>query len=76
MDFTQVRDVIVETLNCDAAAVTPEARLKEDLGADSLGAVELCMALEDAFDVVIDDDLLPTFKTVEDIMAFLKRSAE
>lgn len=37
----KVRDVIVETLGCEAEAVTPEASLEEDLGADSLAFVEL-----------------------------------
>ena len=47
MLFDDVRDVIVETVGCEAAAVTPEARLNEDLGADSLAAMELIMALEE-----------------------------
>ena len=36
MEFEKVRDVIVETLGCDAEQVTLEATLAEDLGADSL----------------------------------------
>ena len=46
MEFEKVRDVIVETLGCDAEQVTLEATLAEDLGADSLASVELVMALE------------------------------
>ena len=76
MKFEQVRDVIVEALNCDAARVTPEARLREDLGADSLAAVELCMALEEACGVTIEDELLPTLKTVGDIMEYLREHTE
>ena len=49
MTFEKVRDRIVETLSCDAGKVTMEARLAEDLEADSLAAVELSMALEEAF---------------------------
>ena len=45
MEFEKVRDIIVETLGCDAEAVTPAASLADDLGADSLAAVELVMAL-------------------------------
>lgn len=56
MQFEQVRDVIVETLNCDLEQVTPDARLRQDLGADSLAAVELCMALEEACGVSIGDE--------------------
>ena len=66
-----MRDVIVETLGCEAEAVTPEAKLNEDLGADSLASVELVMALEEAVGVTIDDEALPNMKTVGDIMAYL-----
>ena len=39
MEFEKVRDIIVETLGCDAEQVKPEATLSEDLGADSLADV-------------------------------------
>ena len=51
MDFEKVKEIIVETLSCDADKVTPDARLAEDLEADSLAAVELSMALEEEFGV-------------------------
>ena len=41
MEFEKVRDIIVETLGCEAEQVTLEASLSDDLGADSLAAVEL-----------------------------------
>ena len=46
-------------LNCEEEKVTMEASLTEDLEADSLDAVELNMALEDAFGVSIPDEGLP-----------------
>ena len=76
MDLERVRDVIMETLNCDAEQVVPETRLREDLHADSLAAVELCMALEETCGVTIDDDLLTTFRTVGDILDYLKDHTE
>ena len=47
MDFEKIKDIIVETLSCDADKVTPEARLAEDLEADSLAAVALPVAQAD-----------------------------
>ena len=41
-----------------------EAKLEEDLDIDSLGIVEVVMAFEDEFEVVIDDDELKDVKTV------------
>ena len=43
--FEKVRDIIVETLGCEADDVTMEASLMDDLEADSLDAVELNIAL-------------------------------
>lgn len=71
MNFEKVRNVIAETLGCDVEAVTMEAKLQEDLGADSLAAMELMMALEEAADISIDDDAMTKMKTVSDIMDYL-----
>ncbi|MDD5938515.1 MAG: acyl carrier protein [Clostridiales bacterium] len=75
MEFEKVRDIIVETLSCDADKVTPEARLAEDLEADSLAAVELSMALEENFGITIPDEDVGTFKTVNDIVEYVKAHA-
>lgn len=72
MEFEKVRDVIVDTLGCEAEKVTMEASLAEDLGADSLASVELVMALEEQCGVSIDDADAAALKTVGDIMAYLK----
>ncbi len=72
MEFDQVKEIIVETLSCDAEQVVPEARLAEDLEADSLAAVELSMALEEAFGLKIEDEEVAKFKTVADIVAYIK----
>lgn len=72
MEFEKVRDIIVETLGCEAEQVTPEASLADDLGADSLAAVELVMALEEASGVAIADADVESLKTVGDIMKYLE----
>ena len=74
--FEQVRDVIVDTLGCDAEAVTMEASLVDDLEADSLDAVELNMALEEALGFAIDDEGLKNMKTVGDIVKYLEAHQE
>lgn len=56
MVFDQVKDIIVEELSVDATLITMEARLSEDLGADSIDAVELIMKIEDTFDVSVSDE--------------------
>ena len=71
MEFEKVRDIIVETLGCDAEAVTPTASRADDLGADSLAAVELVMALEEAVGISIAEEDAANLKTVGDIMTYL-----
>ena len=56
--------------------ITPDARLAEDLEADSLAAVELSMALEEEFGVTIADEELPNMKTVGDLVKYLEDHAE
>lgn len=73
--FEKVKKTIVDTLDCDMDAVTLEATLSDDLGADSLDAVELNMALEDEFGVAIPDEELAKLKTVGDIVAYLEANA-
>ena len=70
MEFEKVRDIIVETLGCEADQVTPEASLADDLGADSLASVELVMALEVAANIKIDDADVANLKTVGDILDY------
>ena len=70
--FEKVKAIIVETLNCDEAQVTMEARLAEDLEADSLDAVELNMAIEETLGVAVPDEALAEVKTVGDIVRYLE----
>ena len=65
----------MDTLSCDADKVTMEATLADDLGADSLDAVELNMALEDNLGVAISDEELTNMKTVGDIVNYLEANA-
>ena len=69
--FDKVKTVIVESLNCDEALVTPEARLVEDLGADSLDAVELIMAMEEACNMTFEEDAATQMQTVGDIVSYI-----
>lgn len=75
MTFDELKNVIVDTLNADEDKVTMEASLADDLQADSLDAVELNMAIEEAFGTAIPDEELPNMKTVGDIYNYLTQNA-
>lgn len=51
--------------------VTPETRLVEDLGIDSLDLVAVFLGIQDRFDVVIEDDDVPRLKSVADLAAYI-----
>ncbi len=73
MLFEQVKETMVETLNCDEEKIVPEASIADDLNIDSLDAVELVMALEDKLGVRIPDQELENLKQVKDIVACIEK---
>ncbi len=56
----------VQVLAVDAAQVTREAKFADDLDADSLDLAELVMALEDEFDITVEEEELADIATVGD----------
>jgi acyl carrier protein len=62
--FDRFTKCAVEVLSVEPAQVTREANFADDLDADSLDLVELVMALEEEFDVTIDEDELQGVNTV------------
>lgn len=72
LTFEAVRDIIVDTLSCDADQITLDTNLIEDLEADSLEVVELSMALQEKLGVGIADEDLEKIKTVKDILDYIK----
>ena len=74
--FDKIKDMIVDQLDVEADEVTMDANIQEDLGADSLDIVDLIMAVEDEFEVKIDDDVSENIKTVGDIVKFIDANKE
>ena len=58
-------DIIAEQLSVDKDKVVPAASFIDDLGADSLDLVELIMAMEEAFDIEIADEVAEKISTVQ-----------
>jgi len=69
----KIKDIIVEQLGVNADQVTPEAKLIEDLGADSLDAVELVMAIEEEFGIEIPDEEAEKLAAVGDIITYVDK---
>ena len=71
----KVTEIIVEQLGVNADQVKPEAKLIEDLGADSLDAVELVMAIEEEFGIEVPDEEAEKLQSVGDILSYIESAA-
>jgi len=63
----KINNIIIAKLGLANCGVSEDNSLRNDLAADSLDLVEITMALEDEFDIEIDDDDAYTFEKVGDI---------
>ena len=71
--FDKVKEYILMQLPVSEDKVTPEARLVEDLGADSANLMMLIMELESEYDTTVEDDALGSIKTVGDIVDYIEK---
>lgn len=69
-----IKEVVVEQLNCNADEVKEDSKFVEDLGADSLDVVELVMALEEKFDIEIPDSDAESIATVGDALKYIENN--
>lgn len=67
----KIIEIVKENLAWDGE-VELETSLIDDLGADSLDVVELCLAFEDEFGVHIEDEDLPGIKTIADVLSYVE----
>lgn len=66
--------LIKDKTNVDTSAINENSILLSDLGMNSLDLVQLVCDVEDEFDVEIPDRLIRSFKTVGDVINFLKEN--
>ena len=72
MVFEKVQKIISENLNVPQEKVTMDTHLVDDLGADSLDAVELIMALEEEYGIEVDDEAAQNMKYVRDLVNYIE----
>ncbi|HBK85091.1 MAG TPA: acyl carrier protein [Firmicutes bacterium] len=71
----KVKEIIAEQLGLEASEITADAKVKDDLGADSLDMVELVMELEEAFGIKIAEEEMQQILTVQDIANYIANKA-
>ncbi|WP_312698820.1 acyl carrier protein [Sedimentibacter sp.] len=70
--FEKIRELVAEKVGVEEAEITMETSFSDDLDADSITLFELVMALEDEFNIEIDDESIEQIKTVGDIVNYLE----
>jgi len=69
----RVKQILTSRLGIPAQEISPDAKLAEDLGMDSLDAVEFAIAAEREFDLALSDEQVAKLRTVADIMGLVAR---
>ena len=71
-NFTRLRNIVSKQLGIDSGKVTLESDFGKELGADSLDVVELVMAIEDEFEIEIEDQAASQIATVQDALNYIE----
>ena len=72
MVLDKMKDILVEQLECNPEDITMESLLVDDLGADSLDAIDIVMSVEDTFKVEVPDEIIEKNETVGDIVNYIE----
>ncbi len=72
--FPIIKEILHERFGKREQDITPETRLLEDLGCDSLDRVEITLEVEDQFDIEVEDADAERCVTVADMLALLDKT--
>ncbi len=70
--FETIKKMLVDELGIDAGDVTPDAKLKGNLGISSVEFVDIAMTIEEEYDVELDEDKLRKIKTVQELCDYVE----
>lgn len=69
----QLREIIVNYVDVDAASITPESRFMEDLGLSSFDFMTMLGELEETFDIEVDEAEASKIITVQEALDYISR---
>lgn len=76
MIFDEVKEILADQLDINAEDIELSSNLSDDLGADSLDAIDIVMTVEDQYSIEVPDEVIEAMKTVEDIVGFIEANIE
>ena len=71
-NLVRLQSIVGKQLGINPSKIKPEADFGKELGADSLDVVELVMAIEDEFEMEIDDKTASKIATVQDALNYIE----
>lgn len=75
MVLEKIKTILAEQLDVDEEMITLDSLLVEDLGADSLDAIDIVMSVEDEFQIEVPDEIIEKMESVGDIVYFVENNA-
>lgn len=74
MVFEKIKAMLAEQLDIEESTITLDSLLIEDLGADSLDAIDLVMSVEDEFCIEVPDEVIEKMESVKDITTYVENN--
>ncbi len=74
MVFEKIKTILSEQLDIDEDSITAESLIVEDLGADSLDAIDIVMSVEDEFGIEVPDEIIEKMESVNDIITYVENN--
>ena len=71
-NLLRLQTIVGKQLGIDPNRIKPSAHFTKELGADSLDVVELIMAIEEEFEVKIDDQIVSQMETVQNVLDYIE----
>lgn len=72
MVFDEIKEILVDQLAVNENDIEMSSHLVDDLGADSLDAIDIVMSIEDRYEIEVPDEVVEKIETVEDIVNFIE----
>ena len=76
MIFDEVKEILADQLDINIDDIEITSSLTDDLGADSLDAIDIVMSVEDQYSIEVPDEVIKSIKTVEDIVSFIEANID
>ena len=72
MLFDEIKEILADQLDITEDDIELTSSLIDDLGADSLDAIDIVMTIEDQYSIEVPDEIIKNMKTVEDLVSFVE----